>query len=227
MLSSTLGSNAREDTTNRIAYNTSILKEEIKQPSEKQLDASSIVNGGKHDGDDKLVLKITAEVKEIIVEHSPHDESKSWPDGDLITTIDLNSDLGKRPRTLSIDACTKKQAALSRSKPFMSGLSTRLTDLIQLCKPKFQSKDSTDCDERAVIEYEAVSFMSIFVLLYFVLFLSLSIVIIGCWLKFYRPDIARHDGVSPFWAGAFLATSAFVNCGMSLIDANMIPFQRE
>jgi Trk-type K+ transport system membrane component len=50
---------------------------------------------------------------------------------------------------------------------------------------------------------------------------------IGLWLKLHRPDIPQADGVSPGWAGAFLATSAFANNGMSLIDASMAPFQLE
>jgi Trk-type K+ transport system membrane component len=73
----------------------------------------------------------------------------------------------------------------------------------------------------------AVSLISVLVILYFIGFLLLGILTIGLWSKFVRPDIPREDGVTPFWAGAFLATSAFCNNGMSLIDTNMGPYQKE
>lgn len=69
--------------------------------------------------------------------------------------------------------------------------------------------------------------ISALTILYTIVFLFVGIVSFGLWLKFCRPDIPQADGVSPFWAGAFLATSAFSNNGMSLIDANMTPFQLE
>ncbi|KAK5171315.1 uncharacterized protein LTR77_004459 [Saxophila tyrrhenica] len=37
---------------------------------------------------------------------------------------------------------------------------------------------------------------------------------------------AHVNAVSPWWAGAFLAVSGFNNAGMSLLDANMVVFQR-
>jgi Trk-type K+ transport system membrane component len=69
--------------------------------------------------------------------------------------------------------------------------------------------------------------ISVLTIIYTILFLFIGILSIGLWLKLYRPDIPQADGVSPVWAGTFLATSAFVNNGMSLIDANMAPFQLE
>lgn len=75
------------------------------------------------------------------------------------------------------------------------------------------------------VEYRAVSFLSIIVPLYFVLFHVFGIVGVGSWISMNRPDIARTNGLSPFWVGAFFATSAFGNSGMALLDANMTALQ--
>jgi Trk-type K+ transport system membrane component len=86
---------------------------------------------------------------------------------------------------------------------------------------------SIDPSEPGWIEYNAMILVSVLAILYTVSFLFIGILSVGLWLKLARPDIPLTDGVSPLWAGAFLATSAFVNNGMSLIDANMTPFQLE
>lgn len=90
-----------------------------------------------------------------------------------------------------------------------------------------QSHSSIDPEEPRWIEYKALKLISVLTMLYSIVFLFVGIVSIGFWMALCRPDIPRADGVSPFWAGAFLATSSFSNNGMSLIDANMAPFQLE
>ncbi|OQD69239.1 hypothetical protein PENPOL_c002G01657 [Penicillium polonicum] len=88
-------------------------------------------------------------------------------------------------------------------------------------------RDSIRCNAPDGIKYMALCLITGIVILYFIGFLILGIVSIGLWSKFVRPDIPREDKASPFWAGAFLATSALCNNGMSLIDTNMGPYQRE
>ncbi|KAF9885950.1 hypothetical protein FE257_012240 [Aspergillus nanangensis] len=75
------------------------------------------------------------------------------------------------------------------------------------------------------VEYRAVSFLFVIVLLYWTMFIVLGIVGVGGWLEANHPDIPRKNGLSPFWTGAFFAVSAFVNSGMSLLDANMTALQ--
>ncbi|KAJ5159441.1 uncharacterized protein N7482_006445 [Penicillium canariense] len=86
---------------------------------------------------------------------------------------------------------------------------------------------SIGCNETNLVEYRALALISVLTIFYTVVLLCFGIMSIGFWSKYSRPDIPRTDGVSPFWAGAFLATSAFGNNGMSLINANMTPYQRE
>ncbi|OKO97779.1 Low-affinity potassium transport protein [Penicillium subrubescens] len=90
-----------------------------------------------------------------------------------------------------------------------------------------RSSGSIDPEEPGWVEYKALILISGFTMIYTILFLFIGILSIGLWLKLYRPDIPQADGISPVWAGTFLATSALVNNGMSLIDANMAPFQLE
>lgn len=88
-------------------------------------------------------------------------------------------------------------------------------------------RDSIRCNAPGGIKYMALCLITGLVILYFIGFLILGIVSIGLWSKFVRPDIPLEDKASPFWAGAFLATSALCNNGMSLIDTNMGPYQKE
>ncbi|KAL2006810.1 hypothetical protein VTN00DRAFT_9478 [Thermoascus crustaceus] len=75
------------------------------------------------------------------------------------------------------------------------------------------------------VEYKAVSFLSIVVPVYFLMFHVCGIVGVGCWLSVNRPSVARENGLSPFWVGAFFAASAFGNSGMALLDKNMTALQ--
>ncbi|KAF5861979.1 hypothetical protein ETB97_012302 [Aspergillus alliaceus] len=76
------------------------------------------------------------------------------------------------------------------------------------------------------VEYKAVSFVAVIVALYWLMFLLVGIIGMGGWLKANHPEITRTNGLSPFWTGAFFAVSAFVNSGMSLLDANMVALQK-
>ncbi|KKA23256.1 Potassium transporter, partial [Rasamsonia emersonii CBS 393.64] len=75
------------------------------------------------------------------------------------------------------------------------------------------------------VEYKAISFLSVIVPLYFILFNILGIIGCGSWLAVNRPSVARVNGLAPFWTGAFFAVSAFGNNGMSLLDQNMTVLQ--
>ncbi|KAL4977003.1 cation transport protein-domain-containing protein [Aspergillus desertorum] len=77
------------------------------------------------------------------------------------------------------------------------------------------------------VEYKAVSFLSVIVPLYWVLFLCGGILGMGIWLEVNKPEIPRDNGLSPFWVGAFFAVSAFVNSGMGILDANMTALQTD
>jgi Trk-type K+ transport system membrane component len=90
---------------------------------------------------------------------------------------------------------------------------------------QFHDLTAAERDELGGVEYKAVSFLSVIVFLYFVLFILFGMIGMGGWLEANHPDVTRSNGLSPFWTGAFFAVSAFVNSGMSLLDANMTALQ--
>lgn len=82
-----------------------------------------------------------------------------------------------------------------------------------------------DREKLGGVEYRAVAFLAVIVPLYFFLFNLLGFIGVGSWLTVNRPEVATSNGVGPFWAGGFMAVSAFGNNGMSLLDANMTVLQ--
>ncbi|KAM3433878.1 hypothetical protein MY4824_005742 [Beauveria thailandica] len=99
-----------------------------------------------------------------------------------------------------------------------------------------QEPDRLDCDEERLsgarskqmcgCEYRALELLSIVVPLYFVLWQLLGCVSLGAWIHHHMPDTALTNGINPWWLGFFNGVSAFNNSGMSLLDANMMPFQK-
>jgi hypothetical protein len=41
-------------------------------------------------------------------------------------------------------------------------------------------------------------------------------------MAYHKADVARSNGINPWWLGVFNGVSAFNNSGMSLLDANMV-----
>ncbi|KAH6615415.1 cation transport protein-domain-containing protein [Chaetomium sp. MPI-SDFR-AT-0129] len=74
-------------------------------------------------------------------------------------------------------------------------------------------------------EYQALWVLSIVVPLYFVLWQVCGCVALGAWISRMQPEAPLRNGISPWWLGIFNGASAFNNSGMSLLDANMVPFQ--
>jgi hypothetical protein len=74
-------------------------------------------------------------------------------------------------------------------------------------------------------EYRAIRVLSVIVPLYFVLWQLLGCLALGAWINNNQPEPPLRNGINPWWLGIFNGVSAFNNSGMSLLDANMIPFQ--
>ncbi|RHZ49747.1 putative potassium transporter [Aspergillus thermomutatus] len=129
---------------------------------------------------------------------------------DVAPTLLLNEESDEIPRLKGVLRDTQKYFA---SKGFISRNS------------QFHGLTLEEREKLGGVEYKAVSFLSVIVLLYWAMFLIIGIVGVGGWLEANHPEIPRANGLSPFWTGAFFAVSAFVNCGMSLLDANMTALQ--
>jgi Trk-type K+ transport system membrane component len=74
-------------------------------------------------------------------------------------------------------------------------------------------------------EYQALRVLAVIVPLYFVLWQLLGCLALGAWINNNQPEPPLKNGINPWWLGVFNSVSAFNNSGMSLLDANMIPFQ--
>lgn len=74
-------------------------------------------------------------------------------------------------------------------------------------------------------EYRALKVLSVIVPLYFFLFQILGCIALGAWINNHQPGPPLGNGINPWWLGVFNGASAFNNSGMSLLDANIIPFQ--
>lgn len=92
-------------------------------------------------------------------------------------------------------------------------------------KGQFHSLTSEEREHLGGCEYRALKALAIIVPLYFFLWQFLGCIALGAWMNHNMPDTARANGINPWWLGIFNGVSAFNNSGMSLLDANMIPFQ--
>ncbi|KAK3369813.1 cation transport protein-domain-containing protein [Podospora didyma] len=75
------------------------------------------------------------------------------------------------------------------------------------------------------LEYRAIEVLGVTVSVYFILWQVLGAIALGAWLSVYAPDLIAANGQNAWWAGIFLAVSAFTNGGMSLLDVGMTAFQ--
>lgn len=90
---------------------------------------------------------------------------------------------------------------------------------------EFHSLTSEERTQLGGCEYSALRILAVVVPLYFAMWQILGCVALGAWINNNMPDTARQNGINPWWLGIFNGVSAFNNSGMSLLDANMVPFQ--
>lgn len=91
---------------------------------------------------------------------------------------------------------------------------------------QFHSLTGPERSRLGGLEYRALHLLSIVVPLYSVLWQVLGSLALGAWIANNMPTVATSNGANPWWAGIFFAVSAFNNSGMSLLDANVVPFQQ-
>ncbi|TPX07247.1 uncharacterized protein E0L32_010841 [Thyridium curvatum] len=90
---------------------------------------------------------------------------------------------------------------------------------------QFHDLTTEEREELGGCEYRALKILSVVVPLYFVLWQVLGCLGLGAWISHNLPGPALQNGINPWWLGIFNGASAFNNSGMSLLDANMIPFE--
>lgn len=80
-------------------------------------------------------------------------------------------------------------------------------------------------EEELETRYQAFSILSWIVPLYIILVQFWGAIALGWFISARHPSIPAGNHINAWWSGIFLSASAFNNSGMSLIDANMVPFQ--
>lgn len=75
------------------------------------------------------------------------------------------------------------------------------------------------------VEYRALKFLSVFVIVYFFLWQLIGGIALGAWMSVYATEDSAVNAQNPWWAGFFLAISAYNNAGFTLLDAGFVPFQ--
>ncbi|QBZ57355.1 hypothetical protein PoMZ_02279 [Pyricularia oryzae] len=76
------------------------------------------------------------------------------------------------------------------------------------------------------VEYRAIRLLAVVVPLYSALWQVLGCLALAAWIQVNLPHPPVNNGLSPIWLGIFNGASAFNNSGMSLLDANMVPFNQ-
>ncbi|KAB5584765.1 cation transport protein-domain-containing protein [Coniochaeta sp. 2T2.1] len=91
---------------------------------------------------------------------------------------------------------------------------------------QFHNLTAEERDHLGGCEYRALKILAIIVPAYFFLWQLLGCLALGAWINNNLPGPALQNGMKPWWLGIFNGVSAFNNSGMSLLDANMIPFEQ-
>ncbi|KAL7620596.1 hypothetical protein AAE478_009591 [Parahypoxylon ruwenzoriense] len=89
---------------------------------------------------------------------------------------------------------------------------------------QFYGLTSEEREELGGTEYRALKLLSIAVPLYSFLWQFFGCISLGAWIANNQPQPALDNAISPWWNGIFNGVSAFNNSGMSVLDANMIPY---
>lgn len=91
---------------------------------------------------------------------------------------------------------------------------------------QFNNLTAAEREQLGGYEYRAIEFLSWMIPAYYILWQLFGCIGCGLWVMLNNPGAAEVNALNPFWVGAFNAVSAFNNSGMSLVDANMVAFQR-
>lgn len=154
--------------------------------------------------------------------HHNHHPHRVFPMVGVGARLDLNN----HPRDVPPNLPIHEEEELSGLKGIFRGTQKYFSSKGFVSRnSSFHGLTPAERDNLGGVEYKAVSFLSVIVPVYWLSFLLLGIIGMGGWLEANHPDISRSNGLSPFWTGAFFAVSAFVNSGMSLLDANMTALQ--
>ncbi|KAL8397365.1 hypothetical protein RB594_004183 [Gaeumannomyces avenae] len=146
------------------------------------------------------------------------------PEGGRIVFADGVRDAPLRRRPVPKMATGRPQSETGSAQP--KTLREFLDNTPALRNGQFHDLSSEERDQLGGCEYRALKVLAVIVPVYFVMWQLLGCLALGAWVSNNMPDTATANGIRPWWLGVFNGVSAFNNSGMSLLDANMVPFQQ-
>jgi potassium uptake Trk family protein len=90
---------------------------------------------------------------------------------------------------------------------------------------QFFNLDSDQREYLGGVEYRSLKFLSVFIMMYFLLWQFFGAITLGAWMYVFEKEACAVNEQNPWWAGIFLAISAYSNAGFTLLDAGFLPFQ--
>ncbi|KAK1999115.1 cation transporter [Colletotrichum falcatum] len=126
------------------------------------------------------------------------------------------------PETLTRRSTHSASSSTRPARPWLSFLSSAKEGR----NSQFHSLTASERSRLGGHEYRALRLLAVAVPAYSVLWQVLGSLALGAWVANNMPAVATSNGANPWWAGIFFAVSAFNNSGMSLLDANVVPFQQ-
>ncbi len=89
---------------------------------------------------------------------------------------------------------------------------------------QFHDLTSEERESLGGTEYRALKLLAVLVPAYWLAWQLAGSVALGAWIARYQPGPARDNAIDPWWNGVFNGVSAFNNSGMTVLDANVVPY---
>ncbi|KAJ8108072.1 hypothetical protein OPT61_g8426 [Boeremia exigua] len=152
-----------------------------------------------------------------VQEHTPHERPMSSATGHSIYQVHSQQSVSKRRRSLAeaskLDDTFSVQTFVKEQKRNIGR------------NGQFFNLSSDQREYLGGVEYRALKFLSMFVPAYFILWQFFGGIALGAYMSVYEKEACAVNAQNPWWAGIFLAISAYSNAGFTLLDAGFIPFQ--
>lgn len=153
---------------------------------------------------------------------SVHDTS---PHPQTIEVVDIEPTTAVRKRAVNQTPAASPESQSQAAKESRSDSPILFPEASISRNSQFHDLSEKERKKLGGVEYEAIRLLSRIVPVYFIIFQLFGCLGLGAYVTYNKADVARRNGLNPWWFGAFNAVSAFNSSGMSLLDANMVAFQ--